>query len=46
VHNSFDIATYEPASEAEWDEAYTRFLDTMEQSGQSKPRPLWGCGQV
>ena len=33
VRNSFDVATYEPAGEAEWDEAYDRFLDTMEQIG-------------
>lgn len=33
VRNSFDVATYEPAGGAEWDEAYTRFLAVMEQSG-------------
>jgi rhamnulokinase len=26
VRNSFDVATYEPAGGAEWDEAYARFL--------------------
>ncbi|UCC64112.1 MAG: rhamnulokinase [Anaerolineae bacterium] len=33
VRNSFDVATYEPAGGTEWDEAYTRFLAVMEQSG-------------
>jgi rhamnulokinase len=33
VRNSFDVATYEPAGRAEWDEAYARFLAVMEQSG-------------
>jgi rhamnulokinase len=33
VRNSFDVATYEPAGEAEWDEAYDRFLAMMEQIG-------------
>jgi rhamnulokinase len=33
VRNSFDVATYEPAGEAEWDEAYGRFLAMMEQIG-------------
>jgi rhamnulokinase len=33
VRNSFDVVTYEPAGEAEWDEAYGRFLAMMEQIG-------------
>jgi len=33
VRNSFDVATYEPADVAEWDEAYGRFLAMMEQIG-------------
>jgi rhamnulokinase len=33
VRNSFDVATYEPVGGAEWDEAYTRLLAMMEQSG-------------
>jgi rhamnulokinase len=33
VRNSFDVATYEPAGEAEWNEAYGRFLAMMEQIG-------------
>jgi hypothetical protein len=33
VRNSFDVATYEPAGEADWEEAYTHFLAVMEQSG-------------
>ena len=32
VRNSFDVATYEPASGAEWEQAYTRLLAMMEQS--------------
>jgi rhamnulokinase len=33
VRHSFDVTTYEPTSGAEWDEAYTRLLAMMEQSG-------------
>ena len=33
VRNSFDVATYEPAGGAEWEEAYSHFLAVMEQSG-------------
>jgi rhamnulokinase len=33
VRNSFDVATYEPAGEPEWDEAYGRFLAMMERIG-------------
>jgi rhamnulokinase len=33
VRNSFDVVTYEPAGEPEWDEAYGRFLAMMEQIG-------------
>jgi rhamnulokinase len=33
VRNSFDVATYEPAGGAEWDDAYGRFLATMERIG-------------
>jgi rhamnulokinase len=33
VRNSFDVATYEPAGGAEWEEAYGRFLATMGQIG-------------
>ncbi len=31
VRNSFEVATYEPAGGAEWEEAYGRFLTMMEQ---------------
>jgi rhamnulokinase len=34
VRNSFDVATYEPAGGAEWEEAYGRFLAVMEEIGQ------------
>ncbi len=30
VHSSFDIATYEPASTAPWDDAYERFVRMVE----------------
>jgi len=33
VRNSFDVATYEPAGGAEWDEAYGRLLVMMRQIG-------------
>jgi rhamnulokinase len=33
VRNSFDVATYEPAGGAEWEEAYGRFLAMMGQIG-------------
>lgn len=31
VRDSFDVATYEPAGGAEWEEAYSRFLSMLEQ---------------
>jgi hypothetical protein len=34
VHHFLDIATYESASEAEWDDTYSRFLTMREQVGQ------------
>jgi hypothetical protein len=34
VRHFLDIATYEPASQAEWDDTYSRFLTTREQVGQ------------
>jgi rhamnulokinase len=33
VRDSFDVVTYEPAGEPEWNEAYGRFLAMMEQIG-------------
>jgi rhamnulokinase len=33
VRNSFDVAIYDPAGGAEWDEAYGRFVAVMERTG-------------
>jgi rhamnulokinase len=33
IRNSFDVTTFEPVSQPEWDEAYARLLAIMEQAG-------------
>lgn len=39
VRHFLDIATYEPATQAEWDDTYSRFLTMREQVGQSEALP-------
>jgi rhamnulokinase len=33
VRDSFDVITYDPVSQAGWDEAYGRLLTIMEETG-------------